>query len=212
MFLRAGLVSLALLLASRLLGLLRESVQAAALGAGAAADVAILMLTLPDLLTGILASGGLGGIRCRGFGGGLAFGSLLLGAVASARQPLGHPCGRIRGEPAGASGEHQHEGETVLAGELAAGTGALCAETVGVDEDLIGLGAAALAFAPESAFKGTQRDPFRRLHQTLRGLGRRVVGREGEDLLRGEGRHGLGNRIQIRELAANGFFGGRTGC
>lgn len=59
MFLRAGLVSLALLLASRLLGLLRESVQAAALGAGAAADVAILMLTLPDLLTGILASGAL---------------------------------------------------------------------------------------------------------------------------------------------------------
>ena len=59
MFLRAGLVSLALLLASRLLGLLRESVQAAALGAGAAADVAVLMLTLPDLLTGILASGAL---------------------------------------------------------------------------------------------------------------------------------------------------------
>lgn len=59
MFLRAGLVSLALLLASRLLGLLRESVQAAALGSGALADVAILMLTLPDLLTGIFASGAL---------------------------------------------------------------------------------------------------------------------------------------------------------
>ncbi|MDP2264414.1 MAG: lipid II flippase MurJ [Hydrogenophaga sp.] len=60
MFLRAGLVSLALLLASRLLGLLRESVQAAALGASGLADVAILMLTLPDLLTGILAAGALG--------------------------------------------------------------------------------------------------------------------------------------------------------
>lgn len=60
MFLRAGLVSLALLLASRLLGLLRESVQAAALGASGLADVAILLLTLPDLLTGILASGALG--------------------------------------------------------------------------------------------------------------------------------------------------------
>lgn len=59
MFLRAGLVSLALLLASRLLGLLRESVQAAALGSGARADVAILMLTLPDLLTGIFAAGAL---------------------------------------------------------------------------------------------------------------------------------------------------------
>jgi peptidoglycan biosynthesis protein MviN/MurJ (putative lipid II flippase) len=59
MFLRAGLISLALLLASRLLGLLRESLQAAALGATGLADVAILMLTLPDLLTGILASGAL---------------------------------------------------------------------------------------------------------------------------------------------------------
>lgn len=56
---RAGLISLALLLASRVLGLLRESVQAAALGTSALADVAILMLTLPDLLTGILASGAL---------------------------------------------------------------------------------------------------------------------------------------------------------
>lgn len=60
MLLRAGLVSLALLLASRLLGLLRESVQAAALGSGALADATILMLTLPDLMTGILASGALG--------------------------------------------------------------------------------------------------------------------------------------------------------
>lgn len=59
MLLRAGLVSLALLLASRLLGLLRESVQAAALGVGGAADVAILMLTLPDLLTGMVAAGAL---------------------------------------------------------------------------------------------------------------------------------------------------------
>jgi len=60
MLMRAGLVSFALLLASRVLGLLRESVQAAALGATGLADVAILMLTLPDMLTGILASGALG--------------------------------------------------------------------------------------------------------------------------------------------------------
>jgi putative peptidoglycan lipid II flippase len=59
MFLRAGLVSLALLLVSRVLGLLRESVQAATLGATGLGDVAILMLTLPDLLTGILAAGAL---------------------------------------------------------------------------------------------------------------------------------------------------------
>lgn len=60
MLLRAGLLSLALLLASRLLGLLRESVQAAVLGATGLADLAILLLTLPDQLTGILASGALG--------------------------------------------------------------------------------------------------------------------------------------------------------
>ena len=63
MFLRAGLVSLALLLASRVLGLLRESVQAAALGVSGLADVAVLMLTLPDLLTGILAAGALSSPR-----------------------------------------------------------------------------------------------------------------------------------------------------
>jgi len=59
MFLRAGALSLALLLASRLLGLLRESAQAAAFGASGLADVAVLMLTLPDWLAGVLASGAL---------------------------------------------------------------------------------------------------------------------------------------------------------
>ena len=59
MFLKAGAVSLALLLASRLLGLVRESVQAAAFGASGMGDVAVLMLTLPDLVATILASGAL---------------------------------------------------------------------------------------------------------------------------------------------------------
>src|SRR3954466_14966873 len=59
MFLKAGALSLALLLASRLLGLLRESAQAAAFGASGMADVVVLMLTLPDWLTGTLASGAL---------------------------------------------------------------------------------------------------------------------------------------------------------
>src|SRR5881398_2749310 len=59
MFLKAGLLSLSLLLASRLLGLLRESAQAAAFGATGLGDVAVLMLTLPDWLVGVLASGGL---------------------------------------------------------------------------------------------------------------------------------------------------------
>ncbi|MGV3494848.1 MAG: lipid II flippase MurJ [Ramlibacter sp.] len=59
MFLRAGVLSLLLLLASRLLGLVRESAQAAAFGASALADVAVLMLTLPDWLTGVLAAGAL---------------------------------------------------------------------------------------------------------------------------------------------------------
>jgi len=59
MFLKAGVLSLALLLASRLLGLARESAQAAAFGASGLADVVVLMLTLPDWLTGVLASGAL---------------------------------------------------------------------------------------------------------------------------------------------------------
>jgi peptidoglycan biosynthesis protein MviN/MurJ (putative lipid II flippase) len=59
MFLKAGALSLALLLASRLLGLVRESAQAAAFGASGMGDVAVLMLTLPDWLSGVLASGAL---------------------------------------------------------------------------------------------------------------------------------------------------------
>jgi putative peptidoglycan lipid II flippase len=51
MFLKAGAVSLALLLLSRVLGLVRES--------ALAADVAVLMLTLPDWIAGVLASGAL---------------------------------------------------------------------------------------------------------------------------------------------------------
>ena len=59
MFLKAGVLSLGLLLASRLLGLVRESVQAAAFGASGMGDVAVLMLTLPDWLAAVLASGAL---------------------------------------------------------------------------------------------------------------------------------------------------------
>lgn len=59
MFLKAGALSLVLLLASRLLGLARESAQAAAFGASGLADAAVLILTLPDWITGVLASGAL---------------------------------------------------------------------------------------------------------------------------------------------------------
>ncbi len=59
MLLKAGFVSIALLLASRLLGLLRESAQAAAFGTSGLGDVAVLMLTLPDWVAGVLASGAL---------------------------------------------------------------------------------------------------------------------------------------------------------
>src|SRR3954469_22138479 len=59
MFLKAGALSLAFLLASRVLGLVRESAQAAAFGASGMGDVAVLMLTLPDWLAGVVASGGL---------------------------------------------------------------------------------------------------------------------------------------------------------
>ena len=59
MFLKVGVLSLGLLLASRFLGLLRESVQAAAFGTSGLADVAVLMLTFPDWVTGVLVSGAL---------------------------------------------------------------------------------------------------------------------------------------------------------
>ena len=60
MYLRAGVFSLGLLMASRLLGLLRESAQAAAFGATGLGDTVVVMFTLPDLLVGILFSGALG--------------------------------------------------------------------------------------------------------------------------------------------------------
>lgn len=59
MFLKAGLLSLALLLASRVLGLARESAQAAAFGATGMADVVVLMFTLPDWIAGVAISGAL---------------------------------------------------------------------------------------------------------------------------------------------------------
>ncbi|MFI8613983.1 lipid II flippase MurJ [Acidovorax sp. NPDC077693] len=59
MFLKAGLLSLLLLLASRVFGVLRETALAAAFGSSGMADVAIVMLTLPDWLAGVLVSGAL---------------------------------------------------------------------------------------------------------------------------------------------------------
>lgn len=59
MYLRAGVLSLGLLILSRVLGLGRESVQAAAFGSTAMGDAVIVMFTLPDLLVGILFSGAL---------------------------------------------------------------------------------------------------------------------------------------------------------
>ena len=59
MFVRAGLVSLGLLLLSRVLGLVRESALAAAFGTSGLGDLAVLMLSLPDWLAGLLASGAL---------------------------------------------------------------------------------------------------------------------------------------------------------
>ena len=59
MYLRAGVFSLGLLLLSRVLGLLRESAQAAAFGSTGMGDAIIVMFTLPDLLVGMLVSGAL---------------------------------------------------------------------------------------------------------------------------------------------------------
>ena len=59
MLIKTGSLALLLLLASRLSGLWRESAQAAAFGATGMGDVAVLMLTFPDWVTGMLASGAL---------------------------------------------------------------------------------------------------------------------------------------------------------
>jgi peptidoglycan biosynthesis protein MviN/MurJ (putative lipid II flippase) len=69
MFLRAGALSLALLLASRLLGVVRESAQAAVFGSGGLADVAVLVLTLPDWLASVVASGALAYVLLPAWGG-----------------------------------------------------------------------------------------------------------------------------------------------
>ena len=97
MYLRAGVFSLGLLLLSRVLGLLRESAQAAAFGSSGMGDAVIVMFTLPDLFVGILVSGALSyvllpvwaqqspdaqaagqkKIACALVGGGLALGALV---------------------------------------------------------------------------------------------------------------------------------------
>ena len=59
MLLKTGALSLILLLVSRMLGFVRESAQAAAFGTTGMGDVAVLMLTLPDWLTGVIAGGAL---------------------------------------------------------------------------------------------------------------------------------------------------------
>ena len=59
MLLKAGVLSLVLLLASRLLGLARESALAASFGTSGLADAVVLMLTLPDWIVGVLVSGAL---------------------------------------------------------------------------------------------------------------------------------------------------------
>ena len=59
MYLRAGLISLALLILSRVLGLLRESVQASAFGVSPTADAVVTMLTFPDIASAVFASGAL---------------------------------------------------------------------------------------------------------------------------------------------------------
>jgi putative peptidoglycan lipid II flippase len=57
MLLRASLVSFALLLASRLAGLARDSAQAATFGASGLGDVAVLLFTWPDLVASLVAGG-----------------------------------------------------------------------------------------------------------------------------------------------------------
>ena len=90
MFLKAGAISLFLLVCSRLLGLARESAQAAAFGTTGSGDVAVLMLTLPDWLAGLLASGALAYVLLPHWARqGLADQSVSQGQVARALLALG---------------------------------------------------------------------------------------------------------------------------
>lgn len=59
MWWKAGVLSFAVLLGSRLLGLLRESALASAFGASPQGDAAVLLLTLPDWLASVTAGGAL---------------------------------------------------------------------------------------------------------------------------------------------------------
>ncbi|MDO8276619.1 MAG: lipid II flippase MurJ [Burkholderiaceae bacterium] len=59
-YLRAAMASLVLMLFSRVLGLVRESMLAASFGTTAMADVVVVMITLPDIVANVLATGALG--------------------------------------------------------------------------------------------------------------------------------------------------------
>lgn len=59
MYLRAGVLSLGLLVLSRVMGLFRESAQAAAFGSTGLGDAVIVMFTLPDLLVSMVFGGAL---------------------------------------------------------------------------------------------------------------------------------------------------------
>ena len=62
MLLKAGLISTVLLVVSRLLGVARESVLAAAFGVSATADLAVLMLSLPDWIASVAAGGAMANV------------------------------------------------------------------------------------------------------------------------------------------------------
>jgi peptidoglycan biosynthesis protein MviN/MurJ (putative lipid II flippase) len=98
MWFKAGLLSLVLLLASRLLGLARESAQAAAFGASGLADLAVLMLTLPDWITGVVAAGALSYVLVPAWAGrDAAFIAATQRRVAHALVGLGLALGAIGG-------------------------------------------------------------------------------------------------------------------
>ena len=59
MYLRAGVLSLGLLILSRIMGLLRESAQAAAFGSSGLGDAVIVMFTLPDWVVSMVFGGAL---------------------------------------------------------------------------------------------------------------------------------------------------------
>jgi len=84
----------------------------------------------------------------------------------------------------------KQQGQSVFAGEFAAGAGAFERRFVQFDCRLVGGFAAALAMSPQRLFACVQQRPFAGVGQAMRGFERGGVRGEAGDLFGGEGGYG----------------------